>query len=127
MKENWAPGHSFDTPVSGGLRFGVELIAWIGGPWAAGQVSLWLIVPVLAALMALPGVFSTKGDKRQVVVATPGPIRASIEVFLHVVAVAAAWYVWPLVVAVVATVIVVAALVTGVPRMRWLLRGAPLA
>lgn len=126
MGDDWAPGHSFDTPVSGGLRFGVEIVAWVAGPWAAGQVSVWLILPVLMVLVGLPAVFSTKGDKRQVVVATPGPVRAVIELFLHVVAVVAAWYAWPPVVAVVATVIVVAALVVGAPRMRWLLRGAPL-
>lgn len=126
MGQDWAPGHSFDRPVSAGLRFGVEVVAWIAGPWAAGQVSAWLILPVLVVLIGLPAVFSTKCDKRQVVVATPGPVRAAIEVFLHAAAVVGAWYAWPAVVAAVATVVVLAALVTGVPRMWWLLRGAPL-
>ena len=126
MGQDWAPGHSFDTPLSGGLRFGVEVVAWVAGPWAVGQVSAWLILPVAVVLVGLPAVFSTTGDKRQVLVATPGPLRAAIEVLLHVVAVVGAWYAWPVAVAVVATVIVVAALVVGVPRMRWLLRGAAL-
>ena len=126
MGQNWVPGHSFDTPVSGGLRFGVEVVAWVAGPWAAGQVSAWLILPAAVMLIGLPAVFSTRGDKHQVLVATPGPVRAVIEVLLHVVAVVGAWYSWPTWAAVVATVIVMAALVTGVPRMRWLLKGAPL-
>ena len=89
-------------------------------------MSLWLIAPVAVVLIGLPAVFSTKGDKRQVVVATPGSVRAAIEVFLHAAAVVGAWYAWPAVVAAAATVIVAAALVAGAPRMRWLLRGAPL-
>jgi hypothetical protein len=126
MGQGWAPGHYFDTPVSGGLRFGVEVLAWVAGPWAAGQVDVWLIAPVVVVLVGLPAVFSTKGDKNKIVVATPGPVRAAIELFLHVVAVVGAWYAWPVAVAVVATVIVAAALVAGLPRMRWLLRSAPL-
>ena len=67
--------HPYDTPLSGGLRFAVELIAWVAGPWAAAHVALWLAVPAAAVLVGLPSVFSTRGDKRQVIVATPGPVR----------------------------------------------------
>ena len=103
----------------------MEVIAWVAGPWAAGRVALWLAIPALVLLVGLPSVFSTSGDKRQVVVPTPGPLRAALELLLHVIAIVAPWFVWPPVVAVVTTLIVAAALVTGVPRMRWLLRGAP--
>ena len=48
-----------------------------------------------------------------------------IELLLHAVAVGAAWAAWPPAVAAVATVVVVAALIVGVPRLRWLMRGAP--
>ena len=117
--------HPFDMPVSSGLRFLVEVIAWVSGPWAAAEVSVWLIVPAVIVLVGLPAVFSTNGDKRQVVVATPGPLRVVIELLLHGVAVAGAWLVWPIWAAVIATICVVSALGVGIPRTRWLLRDAP--
>ncbi len=117
--------HPFDTPISAGLRFLVELIAWIAGPWAVASVSGWWVVPVLILLVGLPSVFSTPGDKRTVIVATPGPVRVTIELLLYLVAAAAPWLVWPKALAVAAVIIVCAGLATGFPRMRWLLRGAP--
>ncbi|MBQ12162.1 MAG: hypothetical protein CMJ45_11510 [Planctomyces sp.] len=119
--------HSFDTPLSSGLRFLVEVIAWVSGPWAAGQLSVWLIVPALIVLMGLPSVFSTRGDKRQIIVATPGPLRVLLEIVLHVVAIAGAWLVWPAWAAIAATLCVLLAIALGVPRTKWLLRGAPSA
>ena len=117
--------HPYDTPLSSGLRFAVEVIAWVAGPWMAGQASIWLAIPVLVVLVGLPSLFSTSGDKRQVLVPTPGPLRVALELLLHAVAIVAPWFVWPPALAVVTTLVVAAALVTGVPRTRWLLRGAP--
>ena len=76
-------------------------------------------------LVGLPAVFSTVGDKRSVVVATPGPLRVLLELGLHVVAIGAAWVVWPAWLAAAAPVVVGVALATGIPRTMWLLRGAP--
>lgn len=117
--------HPYDTPLSSGLRFLTELIAWVAGPWAATRISGWLLVPVLAFLVGLPSVFSTPNDKHNVVVATPGPARVALELFLYAVAAIAPWFVWPPTLAWGAVVIVVATVVTGGPRMKWLLRGAP--
>ena len=117
--------HPHDTPVSSGLRFAVEVIAWIAAPWAVAQEAWWLAIPVLVVLVGLPAVFSTPGDKRQVIVATPGPPRVAIEMLLHAAAIAGAWLVWPAWAAAIATVIVLAALATGTARLRWLLGGAP--
>jgi hypothetical protein len=125
MTEKSTFKHPFDTPLSGGLRFLAELIAWIAGTWAAAEVSVWLAIPVLLVLVGLPAVFSTPGDKRQVVVPTPGPARALLELALFVVAVVCAWLLWSTWMAVFSTLIVAAAIVTGIPRLRWLLRGAP--
>ena len=116
--------HPADTPVSAALRFPVELAAWVGGPWAAAQQVLWLAVPVAVVLVGLPAVFSTPGDKRQVIVATPGPLRVLIELGLYAAAVAAAWAAWPSWVAVLVTAMVAGAVLAGVKRTRWLLRGA---
>ncbi len=117
--------HPYDTRLSGGLRFAVELIAGVAGPWAAAQAAPWLAIPAVIVLVGLPAVFSTKGDKRQVIVPTPGPVRVVIELALHAVAVAGAWIAWAAWLAVAVTLVVVAALGVGLPRLGWLLRGAP--
>ena len=116
-----------DTPASATLRFLVELAAWIAGPWAVADLTGtgWLAVPAVLVLVGAVSVFSTPGDKNQVVIATPGPIRLIIELALTVVAVGAAWVVWPLWAAVVVTAIAAAAQVTGWQRTRWLAIGAP--
>lgn len=118
--------HPLDHPVSGALRFLAELLAWVAGPWAAATVSLWLVPPALLVLVALPAVCSTVGDKRQVVVATPGRARLMIEGALHAVAVLAPWVVWPPAGALAAGGVVAAAVLTGWRRSRWLWQGAPL-
>jgi hypothetical protein len=120
------PDHPYDTPLRGGLRFAVEIIAWVAGPWAAAQPAWWLFIPAAIVLIGLPAVFSTKGDKKQVVVATPGPVRVLIELGLHAVALAAPWVVWPVPVAAITSIAVVAALIVGIPRLGWLVRGAPI-
>ncbi len=117
--------HPLDTPLTSGLRFLAEVIAWVAGPWAAAQQSIWLIVPTAVLLVGLPAIFSTPGDKRQIVVATPGPLRVALELGLHGVAIAGSWLVWPAWLAAVATAVVVAAVAVGIPRTLWLLRGAP--
>ena len=117
--------HPLDTPLSSGLRFLAEIIAWVSCTWAAVQQSVWLAIPVVVILVGLPSVFSTPGDKKQIVVATPGPVRILLEFVLYAVGVACAWVVWPTWLAVVATVIVLAAVAVGIPRTKWLLRGAP--
>jgi hypothetical protein len=117
----------YDMYWSRGLRFLVEILAWVTGPLAAAELtgSGWAAIPAALVLVALPAVFSTPGDKQQVVVATPGPARLLIEIALYGAAVAGAWIVWPAWLGLTTTVIVAAAAVTGLPRARWLLRGAP--
>jgi hypothetical protein len=101
------------------------LIAWIAAPWAAAAYSGWLALPVLVVLVGLPSIFSTEGDKNNVVVATPGPIRVLIELGLFAIAASAPLLVWPTVVAAACSAVVAIAVVFGLPRLRWLLRGAP--
>jgi len=124
-------GTKFDNPLdssfSAASRFGIEIVAWVAGPWAAADITgSWLMtIPALAVLVALPGVFSTTGDKRHVVVAVPGRIRFLIEVFLAVVAIASALLVWTVIGAVVVAIIAVIMFVAGAPRAKWLLSNNP--
>lgn len=126
MAETQPGPNPLDTWASGGLRFLVEIIAWIAGPWAAGRLlGGWAIPVALVLLLALPAVFSVPGDKHQVIRPVSGPVRFGIELLLGIVAIVAAWAVWPTWLTVAVTVVVVAANVTGLPRTRWLLTGAP--
>jgi hypothetical protein len=118
--------HAHDNAAAASLRFAVEVIAWVAGPWAAAGVSIWLAIPVAVVLVGLPAVFSTKGDKAKVVVATPGPVRVLIELVLHAVALGAPWLVWPAYAAVATSAAVALALALGSRRLVWLMGGAPL-
>jgi hypothetical protein len=117
----------YDTPLSSGLRFIMELVAWTAGPWAAAELAdnALVAIPALVVLVAIPGIFSTPGDKHSVVVPTPGPVRVVLEILLFAVAVAGAWVVWPEWAASLVTLVAVGALITGHRRTRWLLSGAP--
>lgn len=126
MTERPALPNPLDTPLSAGLRFTVELVAWIAGPWAVGQwLGPWAAGLALVLLMAAPAVFSVPGDKHQVIVPVPGVVRFSIELDLAAAGVVAAWFAWPPWAAAVATVVVGASQIAGWRRSAWLLRGAP--
>jgi len=118
--------HPCDTVSSSGLRFLTEVIAWVAGPWAVSLYSNWLVVPVIVLLVGLPSIFSTTNDKNTVIVPTSGGVRVFIELLLYLVAAVSPWLVWSNPVAAGATGIVIATIFAGLPRMRWLLRGAPL-
>jgi len=118
----------FDTALSAATRFGVELVAWVAGPWAIADLTgtWWMAVLAVIVLVGVPAIFSTPGDKNQIIVATPGPLRVAIEVALLAVAIVSAWIVWPRWAAIAACVLGLAMLITGASRLRWLARGASL-
>lgn len=117
----------FDNPLdnfaSASSRFAIEIAAWVAGPWAAAEITgTWLaIIPALLILVALPGVFSTAGDKRHVVVAVPGRIRFGIELILAAVASYSAFLVWTPVGGFIVVIIAALMFVTGMARARWLI------
>jgi len=117
--------HPYDTAASSGLRFTSELIAWIAGPWAVSLVSVWLVPFATIILLGLPSVFSTVNDKRNVVIPIPGVLRIGIEFLLYTTALVASWFIWPFSYALCATVIVTLSVFLGLPRLLWLLKGAP--
>jgi hypothetical protein len=107
--------------LPGVFRFAVELLAWVAVPWALAGVSIPLAVLSVVVLVGLPTVFSTPGDKNQVLVPVPGVVSIAL-VLLHLVAAAwAAWAAWPATVAIAVTVLAAACLVTERARWRWLL------
>lgn len=110
-----------DDRVSSVFRFATELVAWVAAPWALAAVSVPLAVLSVVLLIGLPTVFATPGDKRQVLVAVPGPVTIAL-VLLHLVtAVVAAWFAWHPVVAGVVAALAVVTVVLELPRWRWLL------
>lgn len=117
----------FDTPTSSATRFGIEVVAWVAGPWAAADLAgSWVAaIPTALVLVALPAAFNTPGDKQVTGIATPGPIRIVIEMLLLIVAVRSAWLVWPAEAGLFVSGLAFAMLVTGAPRYRWLAAGAP--
>lgn len=118
--------HLHDTPLGSGFRFLAEIIAWVTGTWVAGLVHpVWGVV-ALIVMVGLPTVFTTKRDKKHMMVDTLGPFRALIDLFQFAVAALAPWLVLLIWVAAVCVVIVIAAIFFGRTRILWLLRGAPL-
>ena len=126
-RDNVQLSHPHDTHLSAGLRVGMELIAWVAAPTAVYAIAGGLAATVvLSLLVALPAVFSTPGDKRQVIVPTPGPVRVAIEMLLYAAAAFAPWILWTTAVCLGTTMWVLTALLCGLPRLGWLLRGAPM-
>ncbi|MFE4633932.1 hypothetical protein ACFRJ1_11210 [Streptomyces sp. NPDC056773] len=121
------------TAVSGGgpradlpsvLRFATELCAWVAAPWALADWSVTAAVASVVLLIGLPTVFSTPGDKAQVIVAVPGGVTVALVLLQLVAAVAAAWSAWPVWAAAAVTVLAVACLITERTRWRGLLSAA---
>ena len=96
------------------------------GVMAVAQLadSGWAAIPTLAVLVAVPAVFSTPGDKKQVIVPVSGLTRAIIEWGLHAVAALGAYIAWPTLLAVATVLLVCVSLVIGTARTLWLLGGA---
>ncbi len=127
-RERSGPGVSpYDTYASSASRFLIELAAWVGAPWAAVDVvgAWWAAIPTALVLLLLPGLFNTPGDKNITGSPTPGPIRICVEALLLAAAVYGAWRVWPPWLAVAVSVAGGLMIVSGVPRYRWLIQGAP--
>ncbi|MDP4507970.1 hypothetical protein [Nonomuraea turcica] len=106
--------------VASAFRFATELVAWVATPWALAPHSVPLAVVSVVVLIGLPTVFSTPGDKRNVIVAVPGQVTIGLVVLQLVTAVAAAWSAWHAVAAALVSVLAVVTVVLELPRWRWL-------
>lgn len=105
------------------LRFASEIVAWVAAPWALAAYSPVLAVLALLLLIGLPVFFATPGDKTKVVVAVPGYVTIGLVVLQLLAAVLAAWAAWPLLVALLVWVLVLATVHAELPRWRRLIGG----
>jgi hypothetical protein len=102
------------------LRFATELVAWVATPWALASHSWLLAALSVVVLIGLPTLFSTPGDKANVLVAVPGWVTILLVALQLVAAVVSSWLAWPAWAAVLVTVLAVATVVTEQRRWRWL-------
>ncbi|MGW2891344.1 hypothetical protein ACWDDN_39800 [Streptomyces griseoruber] len=110
-----------DDRIASVPRFAAELVAWVATPWALSTHWWPLAVVAVVVLVGLPTVFSTPGDKAQVIVPVPGVVTILLVLLQLAAATIAAWVVWPTYAAVLVSLLAVTTLVTERRRWRWLL------
>lgn len=103
------------------LRFLTELAAWAAIAAALARTSVILAIAAVLVLIALPAVFATPGDKPHVPVAVPGAVTLLILAGTMAGGLVAAWYAWPVPVAIGLTALTAASALAELPRWRWLL------
>ncbi|MDX3800514.1 hypothetical protein [Streptomyces sp. AK04-3B] len=113
-----------DDRIASVLRFAAELVAWVTTAWALSTYSWLLAVAAVVILVGLPTVFSTPGDKKQVIVPVPGAVTVLLVLLQLAAATIAAWAVWPAYAAVLVSLLVATTLVTERRRWQWLLSTA---
>ena len=111
-----------DDRTASALRFATELIAWVATPWALADRSRLLAVASVVLLIGLPTVFSTPGDKANVLVPVPGRVTVLLVLIQLVAAVVFSWLAWPARAAVPVTLLAVTTCVTERRRWKWLCR-----
>ncbi|SHN29792.1 hypothetical protein [Actinacidiphila paucisporea] len=116
-----------DDRAASALRFATELVAWVATPWALAGHS-WLLAAVsVVTLIGLPTLFSTRGDKANVIIAVPGWATILLVLLQLAAAVISSWLAWPVWAAVTVTLLAAGTLVTERSRWRWLVSADQLA
>ncbi|MFI8910427.1 hypothetical protein ACIGW4_02200 [Streptomyces sp. NPDC053513] len=110
-----------DDGAASALRFATELVAWVATPWALAGHSWLLAALSVVVLIGLPTLFSTPGDKAQVIVAVPGRVTILLVLLQLAAAVISSWLAWPAWAAVPVTALAAATVVTERRRWTWLL------
>ena len=110
-----------DDRAASALRFATELVAWVATPWALAGHSWLLAALSVAALIGLPTLFSTPGDKANVIIAVPGWTTILLVLLQLAAAVVSSWLAWPAWAAFSVTLLATATLVTERRRWRWLI------
>lgn len=83
-------------------------------PWALSGRSWVLAALAVVILIGLPTLFSTPGDKAQVIIPVPGPVTILLVLLQLAAAVVSAWLVWPLWAAVLVWLLATATLIADV-------------
>ncbi|WP_435856291.1 hypothetical protein [Streptomyces longwoodensis] len=109
-----------DDRAASVLRFATELVAWVATPWALASHSWLLAALCVLALIGLPTLFSTPGDKANVIIAVPGWVTILLVLLQLVAAVVSSWLAWPSWAAFPVLLLAAATLVTERRRWRWL-------
>ena len=109
-----------DDRAASALRFATELVAWVAAPWALAGHSWLLAALSVLVLIGLPTLFSTPGDKANVIIAVPGWVTILLVLLQLAAAVVSSWLAWPAWAAVAVTLLAAATLVTERRRWRWL-------
>jgi hypothetical protein len=110
-----------DDRLASALRFATELIAWVATPWALWQHSWPLAALSVLILIGLPTIFSTPGDKKQVIIPVPGPVTILLVLLQLAAAVVSAWFAWPIWAAGLVSLLAATTLITERRRWRWLM------
>lgn len=76
-----------EEPWIAGLRFALELVAWLAIFFAWGWIALVLAVAVLT-------LFNARGDKHVTLLGVSGPVRIGLEVLVALVGIVAAFASW---------------------------------
>ncbi|MHC5902975.1 hypothetical protein ACVNF4_03530 [Streptomyces sp. S6] len=116
-----------DDRAASTLRFATELVAWVATPWALAGHSWLLAAASVVALIGLPTLFSTPGDKAGVIIAVPGWATILLVLLQLAAAVISSWLAWPAWAALPATLLAAGTLVTERHRWRWLVSADRLA
>ncbi|WP_426367990.1 hypothetical protein [Streptomyces sp. E-08] len=109
-----------DDRAASALRFATELVAWVATPWALASHSWLLAALSVLALIGLPTLLSTPGDKANVIIAVPGWATILLVLLQLAAAVVSSWLAWPAWAAAPVTLLAAATLVTERRRWRWL-------
>ncbi|MGA4541463.1 hypothetical protein ACPA54_15885 [Uniformispora flossi] len=109
-----------DDRLPSAFRFLTEIAAWVALPWAIADTSIVLGVFVGLMMVAVPTVFATPGDKRQVLVPVSGKVTIALVAAHILAALYGSWSAWPVWPAVPTTVVALMTIVTEMPRWRWL-------
>ena len=103
-----------EPPALAGLRFALEVTAWVAIHFAFG----WPFAVVAVAVLAL---FSVRGDKHRVFVAIPGWLRIILEIAVFLAGGLAIYRVWSFPSVSIYTLVVAIMFASSHRRMRFLL------
>jgi len=118
-------GRPGDNPIMAAFRFIILILAIVSWPLAMTlHISLFFGI-VSAVSIGFTAIFFTNPeDVKRVFIPTPGPIRALIELLLHLAAMAGSVIAWPPAAGILVAVVLFTSLLIGLPRLIWLLKGA---